>query len=119
VLPRNVGDILANPGTKRAHRQTGKNSKGKKNKDGQEEVFAGDPSIPNWNDITAALTPEQVAAQEQVEQSLALGAGGQDGPGRALAPMLLQFLAGGMIATVLWGLRRVRDDGRPRPALWL
>ena len=44
-------DILRNPNTKRPRRQTGKNGKGKKDKDGEEEEYAGDPSIPDWNDI--------------------------------------------------------------------
>jgi hypothetical protein len=119
ILPGNVSDILKNQSTKRPRRQTGKNGKGKKAKDGQEEEIAGDPSIPNWSDITAALTPEAVAAAgESNDLSLGLGGSGTEGPGTDLAAVLLQLVAAGMIATVLWGLRRAYDDIR-RPALWL
>lgn len=120
ILPGNVSDILRNPTIKRPRRQTGKSGKGKKNKDGQEEEVAGDPSIPDWNDITAALTPEPVAGSgEETELSLGVGGAGHDRPGRNVGPMLLELVAGGMIVTVLWGLHRARQESRPRPALWL
>jgi hypothetical protein len=119
LLP-GVGEILRNPTTKRPRRQTGKGGKGNKNKDGQEEAYAGDPSIPDWNDITAALTPEAVAATGgDSELSFGLGPDGPDRPGPDVGPILLQLLAAGMIVTVLWGLQRARRDSRPRPALWL
>jgi hypothetical protein len=116
-----VGDILRDPTTKRPRRQTGKGGKGNKNKDGQEEAYAGDPSIPDWNDITAALTPEAVAGTDGDAGQLSFGLDA-DGPGRPgpdVGPILLQLLAAGMILTVLWGLQRARRDSRPRPALWL
>jgi hypothetical protein len=119
VLPANISDILSNPATRRPRRQT-KPGKGKKTKDGQEEV-AGDPSIPDWNDITAALTPEAIAAGNG-DSELSLGAGDIDPGGRRhrdLVPLTLDALAGGMILTVLWGLQRARQESRPRPALWL
>ncbi|MDQ1503397.1 MAG: hypothetical protein QOD57_1124, partial [Actinomycetota bacterium] len=55
LLPSSVGDILRNPS--RPRRQTDKPGKVKKTKDGA----AAEPSIPDWNDITAALTPDVVA----------------------------------------------------------
>jgi phosphodiester glycosidase len=119
LLP-GVGDILRNPTTKRPRRQKG--GKGNKTKDGQEEeeVYAGDPSIPDWNDITAALTPEAVARSgAESELSLGLDPAGPNGPGRDVGATLVQLLAAGMIVTVLWGLRRTREDSRPRPALWV
>jgi hypothetical protein len=121
ILPGNVSDILSNPNTKRPRRQTGKGGKSHRNKDGQpDEEYAGDPSIPDWNDITAALTPEAVAANgDRSELSLGLGGSGPDGPARDLPAVFLQLPAAGMIATVLWGLQRARSDSRPRPALWL
>jgi hypothetical protein len=120
VLPGSVGDILRNPNTKRPRRQTGKNGKGKKTKDGVEEEFAGDPSIPDWNDITAALTPNAVAGgDEPGEVSLSPVAARLEQTGQSLGPILLDLLAAGMIGTVLWGLRRVRDESQPRHALWL
>ncbi len=115
-----VGDILRNPTTKRPRRLKG--GKGNKNKDGQteEEVYAGDPSIPDWNSITAALTPEAIARSGgESELSLGLDPAGSDGPGRDVGTTLLQLLASGMIVSVLWGLQRARKDSRPRPALWL
>jgi hypothetical protein len=119
-LVPSVGDILRNPTTKRPRRQTGKGGKGNRDKNGQEEAYAGDPSIPDWNDITAALTPEAVAAAGgDAELSFGPGADGQDRPGPDVGPIVLQFLAAGMIVTVLWGLQRARRDSRPRPALWL
>jgi hypothetical protein len=118
VLPNSVGDILRNPTTKR--RQTGKGGKGKKNKDGQpEEEYVGDPSIPDWNDITAALTPDAVAGgDESGELSMGLAESGGVGRGSSAGPMLLELMAAGMIGTVLWGLHRVRAESRFRPALW-
>lgn len=121
VLPGNVSGILKNPTTKR--RQTGKNNKGKKAKNGEadvaEEEVVGDPSIPDWNDITAALTPEQVAAAEESDElSLGLGAAGGEGPDTDYGTVGLQLIAAGMITTVLWGLRRAHDATRPRPVLW-
>ena len=119
VLPNSVGDILRNPITKR--RQTGDGGKGKKDRDGQEEeAYAGDPSIPDWNDITAALTPQPVAGGDQPgELSLGLGEYGGGGRGSNAGPMLLELMAAGMIGTVLWGLQRVRNESRSRrPALW-
>jgi hypothetical protein len=118
VLPSSVGDILRNPTTKR--RQTGKGDKGKKSKDGpEEEEYAGDPSIPDWNDITAALTPEAAVAggDELGELSLGPGESGRNEAGSGFGPMLLELMAAGMIGTVLWGLQRVRDESR-RAALW-
>jgi len=61
LLP-GVSEILRNPTTKRPRRQSGGGGKGGKNAGEAEVPYAGDPSIPNWNDITAALTPEAVAA---------------------------------------------------------
>ena len=117
ILPGTVGDILRNPTTKRPRRQT-KTGKGKKNKDGQDEV-AGDPSIPDWNDITAALTPEAIAAgNDGSELSLGLGGSGHEGHHRDIVPLGLDAMAGGLILTVLWGLHRAREANRPRPALW-
>jgi hypothetical protein len=116
-----VSDILKNPNTKRPRRQTDKQGKGKKAKDGheEEEEFAGDPSIPDWNDITAALTPEAVAAAEESDElSLGLGASG-DATEHNYRAVLLQLIAAGMISSVLWGLRRAYDDSRPPAALWL
>jgi hypothetical protein len=119
LLP-SVGDILRNPTTKRPRRQTGKGGKGNQNKDGQEEEYAGDPSIPDWNDITAALTPEAVPGSGgESELSFGLGPAGENRPGPDVGPILLQLLAAGMIVTVLLGLQRARNDNRPRPALWL
>jgi hypothetical protein len=118
-LVPSVGDILRSPTTKRPRRQTGKGGKGNRNKDGQEEAYAGDPSIPDWNDITAALTPEAIAAAGgDSELSFGPGADGQDRPGSDVGAIALQFLAAGMIVTVLWGLQRARRESRPRPALW-
>jgi hypothetical protein len=117
VLPGTVGDILRDPTTKRPRRQTGKGGKVKKDKDEPEE-YAGDPSIPDWNDITAALTHEEIAAaEERGELAAGFGDGGQDGGASDVAPLLLGLVAAGMIGTVLWGLQRVRTDSRPRP-LW-
>ena len=114
LLP-SVGDILRNPTTKRPRRQ-----KGGKHQDGQEEEYVGDPSIPDWNDITAALTPEAIARSGGgSELSLGFDPAGEGGPGADVGAMLLQLVAAGMIATVLRGLRRVRNDSRARPALWL
>jgi hypothetical protein len=119
LLP-GVGDILRNPTTKRPRRQTGKGGKGDKHNDGQEEEYAGDPSIPDWNDITAALTPEAVAGSGEVaELSFGFDPPEQDGPVRDVGAVLLQLVAAGMIVTVLWGLQRAHTDSRPRPALWL
>ena len=120
ILGGTVSDILKNHATKRPRRQTTKRGKGKTAHDGEaEEEFTGDPSIPDWSDITAALTPEAVAAAEEAgEQSL--GAGMVDGEGTEhdYAAVLLQLIAAGMISTVFWGLRRVHEDARARPALW-
>lgn len=121
ILPGSISDILKNPGTKRPRRQTTKIGKGnKKAKDGEEEEFAGDPSIPDWNDITAALTPGAVAAAaESDELSLGLDGTGSEGPGPDYLAISLQLLAAGMIGSLLWGLRRAHDETRPRRALWL
>ena len=119
-LMPSVGDVLRNPTTKRPRRQTGKGGKGNRHKDGPQEEYAGDPSIPDWNDITAALTPEEVAARgEDAELSLGVGADGPGEPGLDAGPMFIRLLAAGMIVTVLWGLQRARTGSRPRPALWL
>jgi hypothetical protein len=123
VLPGTVADALRDPGTKRAKRPTSKIGKGRKKTDGGEEEapeeYAGDPSIPDWDDITAALTPETVATGDS-EDVLALGPGesGRAGPGAAVVPMALRLIAAAMIGTVLWGLHRARDGVRARPALW-
>ena len=117
VLPNSVGDILRNPTTKRP-RRLGK-SKGKKHADSPEEELTADPSIPDWDDITAALTPEAVDSGEQY-QDLSLGVlAGSEPPGRPVGPVLLRLLAAGMIVTVVWGLQRVRRDRRARLVLWL
>jgi hypothetical protein len=121
VLPGNVSDILRNPTTKRPRRLT-RGDKGRKNKDGhsEDEAYAGDPSIPDWNDITAALTPEQVAAQgDGTELSLAGGADGHDGAAGDPGQIILELLAAGMIVTVLWGLRRAQDKSRPERVGWV
>ncbi|HYH51981.1 MAG TPA: phosphodiester glycosidase family protein, partial [Acidimicrobiia bacterium] len=120
VLPGNVAGILKNPATKRPRRQTDKSSKGKKAKDGEfDEEVVGDPSIPDWNDITAALTPEQVAAaKDSGELSLGSGALGAEGTDTDYGAALLQLIAAGMIGTVVWGLRRAHDATRPRAVLW-
>lgn len=124
VLPGNVRAILKNSGTKRSRRQTTKSGKAKKAGDGDvavEEEYAGDPSIPDWRDITAALTPEAVAAAESSDElSLGFAGPGGEGPGSDYVAVSLQLLAAGMIGAVLWGLRRVHEGSRPgRPALWL
>lgn len=120
ILGGTVSDILKNPGTKRPRRQTTKHGKGKTaTGDEPEEEYTGDPSIPDWNDITAALTPEAVAAAEEAgEQSLSLGVPDGEGTEHDYAAVLLQLIAAGMISTVIWGLRRVHEDTRARPALW-
>lgn len=126
ILPGTVGDVLRQPETKRAKRPGGKNGKGKKNGgrngdgdgDAVEEAYAGDPSIPGWDEITAALTPEARAARAAGELSLGPADSGGNGAGAAVMPLLLQAVAAGMIATVLWGLHRTRAENRPRPALW-
>lgn len=119
LLP-GVSDILRNPTTKRPRRQTGKGGKGDRVKDGEEEEYAGDPSIPDWNDITAALTPEAVAgSRERAQLSFGLEPAEGDGPGPDAGGILIRMLAAGMIATVLWGLQRARSDTRPQRALWL
>lgn len=122
--PNSGGGILGNLSPKRP-RRAGKGGKGGKggngghSTDGSEEELATDPSIPGWDDITAALTPEAVAAGEEGED-LSLDVGlGDEGPGRAVGPMLLQLLAVGMIVTVVAGLHRAHRESRPRPALWL
>ena len=121
LLP-GVSEILRNPTTKRPRRQSGGGGKGGKNAGEAEVPYAGDPSIPNWNDITAALTPEAVAAAGGDTEQLSFGPGADDGPARpgpAVGPILLELLAAGMIVTVLSGLQRARRASRPRPALWL
>jgi hypothetical protein len=119
ALPATIDQILNNPNTSRPRRQSGKGTKDHKTKDNQAEV-AAEPSIPDWNTITDALTPEAVAAGDQpAEVSLAGGAPGHHGPRHDPVRMLLDLAAAGMIATVLSGLRRARNDSRPRPALWL
>jgi hypothetical protein len=119
ALPATIDQILNNPNTSRPRRQSGKGTKDHKAKDGQAEVGA-EPSIPDWNTITDALTPEAVASGDQpAELSLASGAPGHHGPRHDPVRMLLDFAAAGMIATVLCGLQRVRNDSRPRPALWI
>ncbi|HET9772797.1 MAG TPA: phosphodiester glycosidase family protein, partial [Acidimicrobiia bacterium] len=123
VLPGAVSDILHNPATKRAKRPTAKSGRTRRDRGGDgedgEEVYAGDPSIPGWDDITAALTPEAVA-EGGPDDELSLGAGepGRDGPGAEVLPALLRLVAAGMITTVLWGLHRARQALRARPALW-
>jgi hypothetical protein len=122
VLAGTVADVLRDPGTKRAKRPTAKIGKGRKRADGGEEApeeYAGDPSIPGWDDITAALTPETVTTGDSEDQ-LALGPGesGRDGSGAAVVPMALRLIAAGMIGSVLWALHRARDSVRVRPALW-
>jgi hypothetical protein len=120
ALPSTVHDILSNSTTKRARHLANKDGKGHKAKDAQGNEVAGDPSIPDWNTITAALTPEAVANGDQPEElSLAAGAGGHHGPGHDPVRMVLDLSAAGLIATVLWGLQRARAESRPRPALWL
>ena len=120
VLPGNVSSILKNPATKRPRRQTGKNNKGKKSKDGEfEDDLVGDPSIPDWNDITAALTPDQIAAAEESDElSLGAGAFGGDRSHTNYGAVLLQLLAAGMIGTVLYGLRRASDIARRDRTPW-
>jgi hypothetical protein len=120
VLPGNVSQILKNPGTKRPRRQTGKHDKGKRDRGEEaEEEFVGDPSIPDWDDITAALTPEQIAAAEESgELSLGAGGFGGDGPGTDYGAAFAQLIAAGMIGTVLWGLRRAHEATRPRSVVW-
>ncbi|HEV7863249.1 MAG TPA: phosphodiester glycosidase family protein, partial [Acidimicrobiia bacterium] len=117
LLP-GVDQILRNT-TKRPHRQTAKGTKAKKTKDGK-EVVGPDSSIPDWNDPAAALTPGAVAGgDEEAELSLGAGAGGHHGPGHDPGRMVLRLVAAGMIVVVLSGLRRVRNDHRPRHVLWL
>jgi hypothetical protein len=120
ALPSTVHDILSNPSTKRAHRPSSKDGKGHRAKDAQGNEVVADPSIPDWNTITAALTPEAVAAGDQPEElSLAGGPAGHHGPGPDPVRMLLDLAAAGLIATVLLGLQRARAESRPRRALWL
>ena len=91
----------------------------KKGKDGQAQA-GPDPSIPDWNDITAALTPQAVPGSSQPAQlSLAAGPAGQHRTPHDPVRILLDLAGAGMIVTVLCGLRRARNDSRPRPALWL
>jgi hypothetical protein len=119
-LSPSIDDILRNPGTKRPRRQTAKSTNGHKAKDGQSDDAAADAAIPDWNDITAALTPEAVAAGGQTDElSLAGAPSGHRGPGHDPVRMLLELAAAGMITTVLCGLQRARVESRPRPALWL
>lgn len=118
LLP-GVGEILRNPTTKRPRRQTGQGGKGNKHNAGEDEVYTGDPSIPDWNDITAALKPEAVPGRgEDTELSFGLGPDAPEGPGPDVGAILLRLLAAGMIVTVLCGLQRVRRATRPHPALW-
>jgi len=118
-LPSSIDDILRNPNTKRPRRQSGKGAKGKRTKDGTDEA-AAEPSIPDWNDINAALMPDAVAGADQPDElSLAAGSAGHHGPRHDPGRMLLDGAAAGLIATVLWGLQRARVESRPRPALWL
>ncbi|HYT38141.1 MAG TPA: phosphodiester glycosidase family protein, partial [Acidimicrobiia bacterium] len=75
-LPSSIDDILRNPNTRRPRRQSGKGAKGKRTKDGTDEA-AAEPSIPDWNDINAALTPDAVAGADQPDElSLAAGSAG-------------------------------------------
>jgi len=116
-----VDDILRNPTTKQPRRITkGGDAKGKKTRDGGDQT-AADPSIPDWADINAALTPDALAAPSNrpAELALAPGGPGHHHPGRDLPRLALDATAAGMILAVLSGLRRVRLDRRPRPALWL
>jgi hypothetical protein len=118
-LPTSIDQILRNPNTKRA-RGSVKAPKIKTGKDGS-AVVGSDPSIPDWNDITAALTPNAVAGGDQpAELSLASAAAGhRHGLRHSFGPLLLDLIAAGMIVTVLWGLGRARDAKRPRHVLWL
>lgn len=122
ILPSTVGDVLRQPETKRPKRGTGKHGKGRKDGDGgagEDEEYAGDPSIPGWDDITAALTPEQLAAAgEGSELSFGAGEGGGDATGAAVAALALQLVAAGMIGGVLWGLHRTRTESKPRRVVW-
>ena len=117
-----VDDILRNPTTKRPRRLSVKSGdgKGKKNKDGQDTAEA-DPSIPDWNDINAALTPDALVphGDQPAELSLAAGSPGHHRPVHDVGRMVLDLTAAGLIVTVLSGLRRARLESRPRPALWL
>jgi hypothetical protein len=118
-LPTSIDQILRNPNIKRPRRNV-KGGKAGKGKDGSAEV-GSDLSIPDWNDVTAALTPGAVAGGDQAaELSLASGPTGHGhGLRHRLGPMLLDLVAAGMIVTVLWGLGRARDARRPHRALWL
>ena len=118
LLP-GVSEILRDTTAKRPRRQTHKGGKGDKNSDAEEE-YAGDPSIPDWNDITAALRPEAVPGSgEDSELSLGLDPDSPTGPGPDVGGILVRLLAAGMIVTVLWGQQRLRCESRPHRALWL
>ncbi|HEV7535621.1 MAG TPA: phosphodiester glycosidase family protein, partial [Acidimicrobiia bacterium] len=115
-----VDEILRNTTTKRPRRlNKGGEGKAKKSKDGQSEAGA-DPSIPDWNDINGAFTPESLAASGDQPAELSLGAApAHHGPRHDPVRLLLDAAAAGMIVVVLSGLRRARLESRPRPALWL
>ena|GEM_PF-1495528 len=115
------GAVMAGiPTTIRPLRLTGGAGPGKaKNAKGGPAVAGGDASLPDWNDIAAAVTPnlsDPTAAP--TELALADGPAGRHGPGRDPVRTGLDLLAAGMIVSVSGGLRRVRNERR-RPALWL
>lgn len=122
VLPGSIGDVLRDPGTKRVKRPTARIGKGRKKADrGGEapEGYLGDPSIPGWDDITAALTPGTLSPHDpEAELSLGPADPGRQGPGTPVVPIVLRLVAAAMIGTVLWGLHRAREGVRARPALW-
>ncbi len=112
-------DIFGNPATKRRSVPTGSTTKGKKDKGGQ-PAAGGDVSLPDWNEIAAAVTPAvSDAPSGPAELSLAAGPATHHGRGHDPVRTGLELLAAGMIAGVLTGLRRVRDDRRPQRALWI
>jgi hypothetical protein len=121
VLPGNVDGILRNPTTKRPRRQPGAAGRVKTTNGGPEA--GSEPVIPDWNDITAALTPDGAAASgdDQPAASVALGPAfvDQRSNPRDVGREVLELVAGGMILSVLWGLHRVRPGRRPRPAIWI
>ena len=115
-----VHDILSNPAAKRRRPPTGPAGAAtpKKAKGGQPAAGAA-PSIPDWNDIAAAVSPRPSdGAGGPDEVALSADPAAHHGPGRDPVRTGLDLLAAGMIVSVLSGLRRIYNDRR-RPAMWI